>query len=108
MKLNLLNAILVISLPCLLCLTVAAQQPPTISPGGMIQFAQPSGGSFGRSDETLASASIVPSAYTVKASASGPVVKVTSFAFLTNDFMVTGDVARPVGAQISARAEWNG
>jgi archaellum component FlaC len=108
MKLNLLNAILAISLPCLLCLTVAAQQPPTISPGGMIQFAQPSGGSFGRSDDTLASASIVPSAYTIKASASGPVVKVTSFAFLTNDFMVTGDVARPVGAQISARAEWKG
>lgn len=107
MKSRFCNAIPAFFLTCLVYLTVAAQAP-TVQPGGSIQFPSPSGGDFGRSNDTLASASIVPSAYTVKASASGPVVSVTSFAFLTNDFKVTGDVARSLGAQISARAEWNG
>jgi hypothetical protein len=103
------SAILALALPCFLCLSVSAQQPATAPPGGTIQFATPSNGDIKRSDDPRIKASINGSNYTVRASvisvAGG---NVTSFAFLYNEFKVTGDTPRAVSAQISATAKWNG
>lgn len=115
MKRRFLNAILTLSLPCLLCLAVAAQQPTSVAPGQSIQFSVASNADFTSPNLNLSQAGAADSAnYVIRARASSlgslltPGAPASAFAFLYNEFKITGNVARVVNAQVSANAEFNG
>src|SRR5262249_49184449 len=101
-------SIIALTFAVLLSFTSQMAAQSAILPGQSLKFPLPIGSDAGRSNDTLASSTAITSEYAVKAGATASVAQVTAFALLYNDFKVSGETPRAVGAEITAGADWDG